>query len=47
MITYPHIEGFDAIEDAGWQAINAAIRGDIDAVEATRRIQAAAELVLG
>ena len=26
MITYPHLEGFDAIEDAGWQAINAAIR---------------------
>ena len=24
MITYPHIAGFDAIEDAGWQAINAA-----------------------
>lgn len=47
MITYPHIEGFDAIEDAGWQAINAAIRGDIDAAEATQRMQAAAELVLG
>lgn len=26
MITYPHLEGFDAIEDAGWQAINAEIR---------------------
>jgi multiple sugar transport system substrate-binding protein len=47
MITYPHIEGFDSIEDAGWQAINAAIRGDIDAAAATVRIQAAAEAVLG
>lgn len=47
MITYPHIAGFDAIEDAGWQAINAAIRGEIDAPEATRRMQAAAEAVLG
>lgn len=26
MITYPHIDGFDAIEDAGWRAINAKIR---------------------
>ncbi|MEY2473122.1 MAG: multiple sugar transport system substrate-binding protein [Actinomycetota bacterium] len=46
MITYPHIEGFDAIENAGWQAINAAIRGEIDIPEATRRMQAAAEAVL-
>ena len=46
MITYPHIEGFDAIEDAGWQAINAAIRGEIDVVTATQRMQAAAETVL-
>ena len=46
MITYPHIEGFDAIEDAGWQAINAAIRGDIDVVTATQRMQTAAEKVL-
>lgn len=29
MITYPHLEGFDAIEDAGWQAINAAIRAAV------------------
>lgn len=46
MITYPHIDGFDAIEDAGWQAINAAIRGEIDAATATGRIQATAEAVL-
>ena len=46
MITYPHIAGFDAIEDAGWQAINAAIRGEIDPAAATRRMQAAAEAVL-
>ena len=47
MITYPHIDGFDAIEDAGWQAINAAIRGEIGPAEATRRMQAAAEQVFG
>jgi multiple sugar transport system substrate-binding protein len=47
MITYPHIDGFDAIEDAGWQAINAAIRGEIDPAAATQRMQAAAERVLG
>ena len=47
MITYPHIEGFDAIEDAGWQAINAAIRGEVDARTATERMQAVAEKVLG
>ncbi|MEY2468316.1 MAG: multiple sugar transport system substrate-binding protein [Actinomycetota bacterium] len=46
MITYPHIEGFDVIEDAGWQAINAAIRGEIDIVTATQRMQTAAEAVL-
>ncbi len=47
MITYPHIEGFDAIEDAGWQAINAALRGEISPAEATQRVQAASERVLG
>jgi multiple sugar transport system substrate-binding protein len=47
MITYPHIEGFDAIEDAGWQAINAAIRGEIDAATAVARMQRAAETVVG
>ncbi|HVT75858.1 MAG TPA: extracellular solute-binding protein [Acidimicrobiales bacterium] len=47
MITYPHIEGFDAIEDAGWQAINAALRGEISPTEATQRMQIAAERVLG
>ncbi len=47
MITYPHLDGFDAIENAGWQAINAVLRGDIDPNEATRRMQAAAEAVTG
>jgi multiple sugar transport system substrate-binding protein len=46
MITYPHIECFDEIEDAGWRAINAAIRGELDAKAATEQMQAAAEAVL-
>jgi multiple sugar transport system substrate-binding protein len=46
MITYPPIDGFDSIEDAGWRAINAALRGQIDATEATLRMQDAAEAVL-
>jgi multiple sugar transport system substrate-binding protein len=46
MITYPHLERFDEIEDAGWQAINAALRGDIDAEAATQRMQKAAARVL-
>ncbi len=46
MITYPHLERFDEIEGAGWMAINAVLRGEIDAAGAVARIQAAAERVL-
>jgi multiple sugar transport system substrate-binding protein len=46
MITYPPIEGFDAIEDAGWRAINAAIRGELGTRECCERIQSAASSVL-
>ena len=47
MITYPALERFPEVEDAGWQSINAALRGELtprDAVDATQR---AAERVLG
>ena len=30
MITYPPLVRFPAVEDAGWQAINDALRGDAD-----------------
>lgn len=38
MITYPSLERFPIIEDAGWRAINAAIRNHCSAAEAVRRI---------
>jgi len=47
MITYPPLERFPAVEDAGWQAINAALRGDADPADVPGRIQAAAERALG
>ena len=46
MITYPPLERFPEIEDAGWGAINAALRGEIKPREAVERIQRAAEEVL-
>jgi multiple sugar transport system substrate-binding protein len=46
MITYPPLERFPAIEDAGWAAINAALRGQCGASEAVRRVQRAAEEAL-
>ena len=46
MITYPPLERFPAIEDAGWAAINAALRGQCGAPEAVRRVQRAAEEAL-
>jgi len=46
MITYPHIEGFDEIEDAGWRALNAAIRGELVASEACKRMQDATSSIL-
>jgi len=39
MITYPSLERFPIIEDAGWRAINAAIRNKCDAADAVRQIQ--------
>jgi multiple sugar transport system substrate-binding protein len=46
MITYPPLARFPSIEDAGWAAINAALRGELDPGESVRRIQAAAEEAL-
>jgi multiple sugar transport system substrate-binding protein len=43
MITYPPLARFPQIEDAGWSAINAALRGTMPAGEAVEAIQAAAE----
>ncbi len=47
MITYPSLEWFPVIEDAGWRVLNAAIRNDCSAAEAVRRMQAAARETLG
>ena len=38
MITYPPLARFPEIEDAGWGAINAALRGTLDAKEAVAAI---------
>jgi ABC-type glycerol-3-phosphate transport system substrate-binding protein len=46
MITYPPLERFPAVEDAGWQAINDALRGRADPADVPARIQAAAAAVL-
>ena len=46
MITYPPLERFPAVEDAGWQAINAALRGETPADDVPALVQAAAEAVL-
>jgi multiple sugar transport system substrate-binding protein len=46
MLTYPPLERFPAIEDAGWQAINDALRGERDPAEVPSLIQAAAEAAL-
>jgi multiple sugar transport system substrate-binding protein len=46
MITYPHLARFPEIEDAGWSAINEALRGRVSAKTACEKIQAAAEKVL-
>jgi multiple sugar transport system substrate-binding protein len=46
MITYPPLERFPAVEDAGWQAINDALRGVADPADVPARIQATAESVL-
>ncbi len=46
MITYPHLERFDEIEDAGWRAVNAALRGELRPSEACQRMQDAASSIL-
>jgi len=47
MITYPPLVRFPEVEDAGWGAINAALRGDLTPSAAVETIQRAAEAVLG
>ena len=46
MITYPPLARFPEIEDAGWGAINAALRGALSPEDAVQRIQQAAEEAL-
>ncbi len=46
MITYPHLARFPEVEDAGWEAINAAIRGELSPRDACQQIQHAARSVL-
>lgn len=46
MITYPAMPDFPAIEDAGWNAINAALRGTLQPRNAARSIQRSAEAIL-
>ena len=46
MITYPPLPNFPALEDAGWKAINAALRGELQPRAAARSIQAHAERIL-
>jgi multiple sugar transport system substrate-binding protein len=46
MITYPPLVRFPEVEDAGWQAINRALRGETGAAEALERTQSAAERAL-
>lgn len=46
MITYPPLARFPEVEDAGWSAINAALRGELTPAEATAEMQRVAEAVL-
>lgn len=46
MITYPPLERFPELEDAGWSAIRDALRGQLSPQAAARAIQSAAENVL-
>lgn len=46
MITYPPLERFPEVEDAGWQAITAALRGELSARDAVEATQVAAERAL-
>lgn len=45
MLTYPPLERFPEVEDAGWGAVHDALRG-LDAATAVARMQAAAESIL-
>ena len=47
MITYPPLARFPEVEDAGWGAINRALRGVLSPRDAVREIQDAAVAVLG
>ncbi|MEX0873681.1 MAG: hypothetical protein WD646_11450 [Actinomycetota bacterium] len=47
MITYPHLERFPEVEDAGWKAINRALRGELAPDAAVAEVQLAAERALG
>ncbi len=46
MVTYPPLEGFPAVEDAGWGAIQRALRRACTPAEAVEAMQRAAERVL-
>jgi multiple sugar transport system substrate-binding protein len=46
MITYPPLERFPEVEDAGWQAINRALRGELSPREAVAATQITAERAL-
>jgi len=46
MITYPPNPRFPAVEDAGWQAIQSALRGELGPRAATEQMQIAAERAL-
>lgn len=46
MITYPALPRFPALEDSGWKAINAALRGELRPREAAHSIQTHAERIL-
>jgi hypothetical protein len=46
MLTYPPLERFPAVEDAGWQAINEALRGVRAPAEVPALVQRAAEAAL-
>jgi multiple sugar transport system substrate-binding protein len=43
MITYPPLTRFPEVEDAGWAAINAALRGELEPAAAVAAVQRAAE----
>jgi multiple sugar transport system substrate-binding protein len=47
MITYPPLERFPEVEDAGWHAINGALRGELSPRDAVASVQLAAQRALG